>query len=671
MEKELAVSKTLKIGILCLGFLSLLLISLMLIKFPFDHNAQEDTPSTENAPIGDPGSPDLTTAVDDALEKAEGRWKAFEYIIDHIQVQDDGQMAMVWLAAVDPKSGDLLGREPELALAVLNAQGNWQVFLETEDQFENEFGDFQYAEKSIIGDILTESEALPKSGQVFGGYYLPWAAGLQKRLTWSVAHTSCYPTYYCTHAFDFADGTMFALLASKGGTVFHWKDTCANGDTKCTNSITLQDRSTTPWTYQIYLHLAKDSIPANLKQVGTPVLRGQFIGNVDDTGASTGHHVHIMVVTEETRYQSKNGYVWGVAEDITFRDVRINWDPATQGGRPRLKYEAEDYGGEGQSLYVSGNQPANPPTGALTAPSSKTILTEPSVKLSGWSQDNLGVNKMEFLVNFNGNWLQIHEAPGADNFTIDLDLCTIDFPDGPFKLAFRVWDVEGNPSPILSVRSLIKDVDCGDLTSDPRVRLLTKDGVLALPKSGMLRAEALPGSENHAIDYVEFWLNERDWDQVDWTYLGKDSNGADGWGVPISTSGKNESTNNFLIAVATDKAGNSDADLNFRGMIDHTDPWLDVEWPVSPFKGEVLTFSWSGGDNLSGLDDYFYTVAANLTDGGYDTWEGYLAEYEVSLEIPVEKYQLVVFNLYAQDKSGNVTTRKILAYIDNDDVLLD
>jgi hypothetical protein len=85
----------------------------------------------------------------------------------------------------------------------------------------------------------------------------------------------------------------------------------------------------------------------------------------------------------------------------------------------------------------------------------------------------------------------------------------------------------------------------------------------------------------------------------------------------------------------------------------------------------VLTFSWSGGDNLSGLDDYFYTVAANLTGGGYDTWEGYLEEYEVSLEIPVEKYQLVVFNLYAQDKSGNVTTRKILAYIDNDDVLLD
>jgi hypothetical protein len=41
--------------------------------------------------------------------------------------------------------------------------------------------------------------------------------------------------------------------------------------------------------------------------------------------------------------------------DITFRDVDINWDAATQGGRPRLAEEAEWYGGQGQKYYVSGN----------------------------------------------------------------------------------------------------------------------------------------------------------------------------------------------------------------------------------------------------------------------------------------------------------------------------
>jgi murein DD-endopeptidase MepM/ murein hydrolase activator NlpD len=123
----------------------------------------------------------------------------------------------------------------------------------------------------------------------------------------------------------------------------------------CTNSITLEDRSTETWTYQIYLHLAYNSIPIELKQVGVAVNQGQFIGNVDDTGYSTGHHVHFMVVAKDTLYKTSSGYYFGRAEDITFRDVFINWDEATQGGRPRRTDEATTYGGEGQNYYISGN----------------------------------------------------------------------------------------------------------------------------------------------------------------------------------------------------------------------------------------------------------------------------------------------------------------------------
>ena len=83
---------------------------------------------------------------------------------------------------------------------------------------------------------------------------------------------------------------------------------------------------------------------------------GQFIGNVDDTGYSTNHHLHFMV---HTTY----GLRWGPSVDITFKDVFINWDEATQGGRPRMKSEAAWYGGEGQDVYVSGNVGTNPPTG--------------------------------------------------------------------------------------------------------------------------------------------------------------------------------------------------------------------------------------------------------------------------------------------------------------------
>jgi hypothetical protein len=407
--------------------------------------------------------PDLLAAIFAAIDEAEGSWQVFDFQIDHIQTQEDGRKAIVWLAACDPESGMVLGREPDLALAVLDETDQWQVYLSGETGFQREFDSFQFASQSVLDDAMLAGEKTGRDAVVYGGYYLPWAATLEKRLTWSVSHTSCNPIYYCTHAFDFADGTMFPLLAAKGGTVYHWKDTCANGDPYCTNSITIEDRSTTPWTYQIYIHMAYDSIPDALKQVGTPVMRGQFIGNVDDTGASTAHHLHFMVVTEDTMYQSGNGYIWGIAEDITFRDVSINWDEATQGGRPRLAYEAADYGGEGQTYYISGNVPANPPTGGLTQPADKQLITDPLLTVSGWGDDDVGVTNMEILASVDDRWFVIGEGQQDNPFTTQIDLCETDIPDGPFRLGLRVWDAEGNPSMPLDIRHMVKDTPCDNV----------------------------------------------------------------------------------------------------------------------------------------------------------------------------------------------------------------
>ena len=147
---------------------------------------------------------------------------------------------------------------------------------------------------------------------------------------------------------------MFEILAAKGGYVYHWRDTCANGNPNCTNSITLEDRSTSPWTYQIYMHIAQNSIPLALKTTGIFVAQGQKIANADDTGYSTGHHLHFMVVEKATLDACVN-YCFGKAVDITFRDVGINWDAGTQGGRPRLASEAAWYGGTGRTYYASAN----------------------------------------------------------------------------------------------------------------------------------------------------------------------------------------------------------------------------------------------------------------------------------------------------------------------------
>lgn len=317
-------------------------------------SAIETTP--EPIIIEEPKLKGLEESLFETLASTEGVWSAREWAIDQVEYNQDGDQALVWLAGVDPETGMVMASEPIQVFAQKSDdQASWTITLEDDPAF---------AKLISISD-LAESEAVSKSAppaiiqadvpRIYGGYYLPWEAGLRKALTWSIAHTSCTPTYYCKYAFDFADGTMFKLSAAKPGTVYHWKDTCANGVTNCTNSITLEDRSTEPWTYQIYLHLANNSIPSELKRVGAYVRQGQFIGLVDDTGASTGHHVHFMVVAKDTLYKTSSGYYFGRSEDITFRDVLINWDIATQGGRPRLAYEATTYGGVGQTWYISGN----------------------------------------------------------------------------------------------------------------------------------------------------------------------------------------------------------------------------------------------------------------------------------------------------------------------------
>ena len=654
-------NKSLKFGVFILILLSAALFASILIDFPPSQRAPEGTEPTAVPPVGEPGHPDLQTAIEVMLAQAPGRWGIFDYQIDHVQVQDDGQMAVIWLAAIDPESGELLAREPELAFATLDEMGNWQVLLEDDPKFMDAFIDFQYAEKHVQGDLISPSEAMPKSGVVYGGYYLPWAQGLEKRLTWSVAHSSCNPKYYCTHAFDFADGTMFPIVAAKGGTVFHWRDTCPNNTSTCTNSITLQDRSTTPWTYQIYLHIAQNSVPANLKQVGTAVLQGQYIATVDNTGYSTGHHLHYMVVTENTRYFSGGMQsVWGVAEDITFRDVDINWHAPTNGGRPRLAYEAASYGGEGRTYYISDNKPAFPPTGGLTAPATKTYATNRYLTVSGWGEDDIGVAKMEILANYNDSWVQIGTDQKTSPFTTSIDLCSTPIPNGPFLLALRVWDYEGNPTGIMTQRKLIKGVECGVPGTNPSVSITKVDGKVLLPPSGFVSAEVTKGNAGSNIVSVEFWFHGRNWTTSNWVYLGKDTNGSNGWQAPIVTSGMTEANNYTILAVATDTAGRKGVDLIFNAIVDRTPPTLSFTQIPSPVMSNYVTVTWSGADIPSGISHY--SLAVNINGAGYQTLETQIPRTTTSFTHPVQKEQLLVFAVTAYDNLGNQATRKVAMY---------
>jgi hypothetical protein len=397
----------------------------------------------------------------------------------NMSLSDDKTQAVVLLALVDPATGDMLPTEPLTVVANLIAAepggaAHWQVTLPGQADFKTRLDSLplEMLDPARQSELATASANQPEaaSGAPFGGYYLPWANGVTQVLSQGANHPTCLTPSDCFYAFDFSskntDPPKFPLLAAKGGSVYTFYDSCddrpesASAMGNCTNYIVLQDQSTNPITYQIYLHLSKNTIPANFQQVGATVRQGDWIGNADNTGASWGSHVHFMVVTTiyNVGYKPPR-YPWGVSVDITFKDVSINWDAGTQGGRP---CGANDIGygkcTQSQRYYVSGNQVINSPTGELILPDGFQFLTGPNLLVGGWGTDQLGVARMSMVANYNGIWQNVGPAQTTSPFAFNLDLCAAGIPDGPFDLALKVWNLAGNQSPLLNPRHMIKNI---------------------------------------------------------------------------------------------------------------------------------------------------------------------------------------------------------------------
>jgi murein DD-endopeptidase MepM/ murein hydrolase activator NlpD len=424
----------------------------------------------------------IVQAVDQAVGSEQNVVPAFainRISVSKVDMAPDGNTAAVWLASIDPKTGKPIAREPVLAVARLVAgaadsggvtaqavASNWELTFPSD-------ADWQTQIASLPADLLPQEYRNSLSAEVaqaesaittpLGGYLLPWAGGQAKMLTWSVSHASCL-NGDCRYAFDFADGTHWPILAAKGGTVYAAYDSVANDNHDDTNYIILEDASTSPTTYQLYYHMEQNSIPAALKVKGTRVTQGQYLGNVDNTGASSGSHLHFMVYTAE---KYGNGY-WGQALDITFMDVTDNWDVTTKGGRPRQCDETvslPQYGTQcpanGTDSYISGNYGSNPPTGGLTAPADGAEVTTAAVQVSGQGSDDLGIARMQVVAKTNGAWVEIGASQATSPFSQSIDLCAANIPDGPVTLGLEIWDKEGNQvTPAGGIRSIVKRAGC-------------------------------------------------------------------------------------------------------------------------------------------------------------------------------------------------------------------
>lgn len=430
---------------------------------------ETSTPAAETSESGgtlvfDPGIQKSVDAAIARLKASDPGYTLYNAVIDNVVYSEDSNTVMVWLAPLDPETGEVVAREPDIAVAKKNPSGQkgaaneWDVTLPYDTTYTDVI---KTLPEGTLGDDFKQrfqtKYPVDKTAASFGGYYLPWAGGQTKRLTWSISHSSCSGSD-CKYAFDFADGTMFPILAAKGGTVFATQYSCNNGSTNCTNYIILKDNSTTPTTYQIYYHLAKETIPTELRKTGAVVKQGQFIGNADDTGASTANHLHFMVHTNSYGY-------WGSSVDITFKDVSINYDSVTKGGRPRMPSEATKYGGQGQTYYTSGNSTTGVPIGSITSPAEGALITSNTLSVTGKGTDDRGLTKAMLLVYYDNVWHESVSTTTSGAFTLNLDMCSAGIPDGPVSLALRLWDVEGNQTTgLVGLRGVVKNYRCTPVT---------------------------------------------------------------------------------------------------------------------------------------------------------------------------------------------------------------
>jgi hypothetical protein len=379
----------------------------------------------------------------------------YEVEVEEVLFSADASWALATLAFLQPGSPDQIPTDPGMALA-RRTTSDWSVTLQADEDWDSVLArvpeDLIPAEtkKQYFSPSDAEAHAMQKT---LGGYKLPWPAGVSQMLTQSVNHSSSMK-----YAFDFYNPSqpMWPIVAARTGTVKYAVWTYPNGyydgDGNHANYLVLEDTSTVPTSYQVYLHLAQDSIPAAFRTPGARVYRGQFLGIADDTGYSTGHHLHFQVHTNGASW-------WGGSVDITFDDVSIN------GGRPRRVDEAAWYGGEGADWYTSGNKSGNdftPPVAGITAPADQSAVGVSTVRLEGYASDSgSGFSHAYFIADTGNGWEKVGPIFTSSPFSYDWNLCSSGVGAGAVSISLRAWDRDGNPvDGYPGLRSIVHTASC-------------------------------------------------------------------------------------------------------------------------------------------------------------------------------------------------------------------
>jgi murein DD-endopeptidase MepM/ murein hydrolase activator NlpD len=598
----------------------------------------------------------------------------YETSVQDIFYSNDQTTAILWIALIDPQSKEVIGTEPGLAIARRSARSrstdpaSWAITLQSSPEFEEQI-------KTLPGELLTQelktslSEISGNSAQsrkdipVLTGYKLPWAAGLAKRLTGSVGHFLLYKSCNeanCRFAYDFGDGTMYPVLAAKGGTVAAYRDTCANGDHNCTNYITLRDDSTSPVTYQLYYHLANGTISSRLRTIGAQVNQGEFIANADNTGASTGHHLHFHVFAESTF----SNFFWGPSVNIAFDDVKIN------SGQPRTCYEAMNWPGYGSECqpgpdgvrgtadddrFVSGNVPPHIPSGSVDLPANRQVITGQTLRIQGAAQDDVQVTNIQIQVNYDGSWETIDNiaSPANGPYAKDVDLCAAKVPDGPFALAVQIFNREGSPAPNLPVKQLIKNFNCNGANQPPQETILLSPSSNRIMVNPFAITVSAKDSDGGAVSRVDFYWHGADWNKP-WIKLGADTNGSDGWSYTLAPTAYGSIPGSALYVQAVGKNGSARGIARWDLQPDSSSPVSQLNALPGRINSTVFQLNWSAKDDPG--DILRFDLQFQENGGDWKDWSaasGPIAGNQRSVWFTGKPGMNYKFRIRAVDQAGN------------------
>jgi murein DD-endopeptidase MepM/ murein hydrolase activator NlpD len=362
----------------------------------------------------------ILQAIDTAIENSKALY-VFIFDIKPGNITISGDYALANIYFYDKHTGEIVPTEAGYSL-VYRLDGRWIAIFPDDSDWNSQI---LQAPIDLISDnmrdYLTISPMVDSPTQIsaYGGYYLPWECGLTRTLSRSISH-GIGDSYY---AFDFysTSDPYYNVTAARSGVVWYARWDVPRGAGDCGDNINYVNYVVVKndiGLYDLYLHLDYNSIPSHLRVRGSPVVRGEKVGNADTTGCSTGSHLHFMAHTTSTSY-------WGTSVDITFQDVNVC------DGRPRTPGEAPTCG---ISTYISGNC-------IDSVPPVSNISLSGSIGENGWYRSSVvttltatdnssGVSYIQY--NLNGTGWVTYTAP----FTI--------YADGFHILQYRSVDNAGN-----------------------------------------------------------------------------------------------------------------------------------------------------------------------------------------------------------------------------------